>query len=83
MIESARSEEFTQKYKEIYGRVPNKYAESSYDLTMMTAHAQLNKGNMTTREYLLSKEQTGFAKKYSFDQNGDIQNLNWSVIKLK
>ena len=71
MIESARSDEFNKKYEQIYGKTPNKYAESSYDLTMIVAHAEVAKGTTSIREYILSKAQKGFANNYSFDQNGD------------
>ena len=82
MIESARSESFSAKYRSVYNREPNKYAESSYDLTMIAVQTELGKGVATTREYLLSKEHTGFAKQYRFDTSGDITNLSWSVTKL-
>ena len=83
MIESARSEEFNKKYEQVYGKTPNKYAESSYDLTMIVAHAEVAKGTTSIREYILSKAQKGFTNNYSFDQNGDITNLYWSVTSIK
>jgi ABC-type branched-subunit amino acid transport system substrate-binding protein len=82
MIESARSESFNEKYRAVYNREPNKYAESSYDLTMIAVQAELSKGTKTTREYLLSREHDGFAKAYRFDEMGDITNLYWSVTKI-
>jgi ABC-type branched-subunit amino acid transport system substrate-binding protein len=82
MIESARSESFSEKYRTVYNREPNKYAESSYDLTMIAVQAELEKGVMSTREYLLSSEHDGFAKAYRFDEMGDITNLYWSVTKI-
>lgn len=83
MIESARSDEFNKKYEQAYGKTPNKYAESSYDLTMIVARAELAKGGTNTHDYLVSKEQKGFAKNYVFDQKGDITNLYWSVTAIK
>lgn len=83
MIESARSDEFNKKYEQTFGKIPNKYAESSYDLTMMTARAETVKGTMNTHDYLVSKEQKGFAKNYTFDQKGDVTNLYWTVTSLK
>jgi len=82
MIESSRSESFNEKYRAVYDREPNKYAESSYDLTMIAVKAELEKGTMSKQEYLLSKTHEAFAKEYKFDINGDIINLNWSVTKL-
>lgn len=83
MIESARSDEFNKKYEAAYGKTPNKYAESSYDLTMITAHAEIAKGAANVRDYIVSKENKGFIKNYSFDKNGDVINLGWSVTPIK
>jgi ABC-type branched-subunit amino acid transport system substrate-binding protein len=83
MIESARSDEFNKKYEQTFGKIPNKYAESSYDLTMIAAQAEIAKGTMNTRDYIVSKEHKGFAKNYTFDQKGDVTNLYWTVTSLK
>ncbi len=83
MIESARSEEFNKKYMSIYNKIPNKYAESSYDLTMIAAHAELDKKDKNIRDYIVSKVNNGFVNKYSFDKNGDVTNLSWAVTVIK
>ena len=83
MIESARSESFNKKYEAVYGKAPNKYAESSYDLTMIAVHASLEKDEAVgMHDYLTSKTQKGFSKNYTFNEKGDITNLGWSVTHL-
>lgn len=83
MIESARSESFNAKYRTAYGTEPNKYAESSYDLTMIVTQAEINKGSKDLRGYITGKEHKGFAKNYKFDRMGDITNLYWSITKIQ
>ncbi len=82
MIESARSEAFDEKYRAVYNREPSKYAESSYDLTMIAVRAELEKDSITAREYVISRPHEGFSKEYRFDKMGDITNLEWFVTKI-
>lgn len=80
--ESSGSQSFRNMYKSVYGVEPDKMAESSYDLAIIAAHIELEKGTKTTQEQLLSKEHKGFTSTYKFDKNGDVINLGWTIIKI-
>ncbi len=81
-IENMSSQAFRDNYKKIYGTEPGAVAEPAYDLAMIAAHTELEKGAMTTQEYLLSKEHKGYASTYKFDKNGDVINHGWKIIKI-
>ena len=83
LIENKSSEEFKNKYKEMYKTNPSAVAEPAYDLAMIAAHTELEKGKRSTQEYLLSKEHSGFASKYKFDASGDVINHGWIVNPIK
>jgi ABC-type branched-subunit amino acid transport system substrate-binding protein len=82
VIEKESSEVFRDKYVAVYGKDPGAIAEPAYDLAIIAARAELEKGRMTTQEYLLSKEHKGFSKPYQFDENGDVINHGWEVTKI-
>jgi branched-chain amino acid transport system substrate-binding protein len=81
-IASKGSQSFKDKYKAVYGEEPGAVAEPAYDLALFAARAELEKGTMTTQEYLLSKEHNGFASTYKFDANGDVINHGWVVTPI-
>lgn len=81
-IESKSSQAFRDKYKAVYGVEPGAVAEPAYDLALIAARAELEKGTKTTQEYLLSKEHNGFVKMYKFDAQGDVINHGWVVTKI-
>jgi ABC-type branched-subunit amino acid transport system substrate-binding protein len=78
-IEKISSQAFRDKYKAVYGVEPGAVAEPAYDLAVIAARTELEKGAMTTQEYLLSKSHKGFANNYTFDANGDVINHGWVV----
>jgi ABC-type branched-subunit amino acid transport system substrate-binding protein len=81
-IEKISSPAFRDKYKAAYGVYPGAVAEPAYDLALIATYAELEKGTMTTQEYLLSKDHHGFASTYVFDQSGDVINQGWAIAKI-
>lgn len=79
-LENSFSEEFAAKYRVMFNAEPQAYAQAAYDHAMIAVQAELNKGDSSTREYVLAHPYKGYAGMYDFDQKGDIQSGNWKVV---
>lgn len=73
---------FVSKYKAVYGKDPNHYADASYDMLMATAKTISEKGSTNLKENLNSLSYKGYANTYKFDTNGDLESVgDWSIVK--
>lgn len=85
-LEGNTSKEFADKFHTAHGA--NKrfdYAESAYDLTMLSVKATV-KQNTTTgiAQYIKSNTNySGFGGMYAFNKNGDRSSAEWKVIEVK
>ena len=79
------SDEFSNKFRKVYGVAPGSYADSAYDGVMMIAEAVKNKAkDETLAEYFRNKiNYTGYQTTYAFDSKGDIKGGDWVVERLK
>ena len=82
-LENTVSEEFVNKYKEMFSAEPQAYAQAAYDHTMIAVQAELNKGTATTRDYVVANPHKGYAGTYDFDERGDIASGEWKVVEVK
>jgi branched-chain amino acid transport system substrate-binding protein len=81
-IENEFSGEFSKKYVAMFGQEPQSYAQAAYDHAMIAADAELHKGKLSAREYILDNPYKGYAGTYDFDQKGDIASGKWSIIAV-
>jgi branched-chain amino acid transport system substrate-binding protein len=81
------SGEFADKFHAAYGADKRfDYAESAYDLTMLSVEVALTHGNDVANlaQYMkTSLNYSGFGGKYTFDARGDRPSSEWKVVQVK
>lgn len=76
------SKEFAEKYKAYYGKLPNHYADSSYDMMMVTARAINSSNGENLKDAINSLNYTGSTGLYTLDEKGDRVGGSWHVIQV-
>lgn len=73
---------FPVKYKAVYGKEPNHYADAAYDMLMAVGKTVSKNGHDSLKANLNSLNYKGYAGTYQFDTKGDISGGAWKVIKV-
>lgn len=76
------SKEFAEKYKAFYGKAPNHYADSSYDMMMVAAKAISKSKEGNLKDTINSLNYTGSTGLYTLDEKGDRVGGSWHVIQV-
>ncbi len=83
VIDSLSSKTFNEKYHAKYGTYPvTTNSLSTYNLVMIAVDAERNKGELSTREYVLQKTHDVYEGTYTFDSLGTPKNVLWEISKI-